>query len=54
MRKRPNNEVPNICDGIFDVITNIRREIFIFKDEAGSNCSNFPIHFHNLRESIIF
>ena len=27
-------KVPDLCDGSFDVITNVRKEIFIFKEQV--------------------
>jgi hypothetical protein len=30
----PETEVPDLCSGSFDVIANVRKEIFIFKDQV--------------------
>ena len=34
MTKPPDEKVPDLCDGNFDVITNVRKEIFIFKGKV--------------------
>jgi hypothetical protein len=37
-------EIPNLCDGNVDVVTNIRKEIFIFKGEVNKRSKEIKLH----------
>jgi hypothetical protein len=39
----PEEKVPDLCEGNFDVITNVRKEIFIFKGKVIGRTSSIEI-----------